>query len=349
MKICLINDTHFGARNDSPIFLAHQELFFQSVFFPYIKQNDVTHVIHLGDLFDRRKYINFNTLQKVNDMFFTPLEELGVHMDVIAGNHDVYFKDTNEINSLHLIARQHKNVSVYDKDPVVINYGGVDIGLVPWISKDNEAAALEFLKTTHAEIIGGHFDIIGFQYMPGIDSHEGLTPKTFKKFEQVWTGHYHGKQSKGNIHYFGTQYEMTWADCNVQKGFHVFDTETGEIEFIQNPNTLFSKIYYDDKLNDYKDFDHKAYEHKYVKIIINNKDDHFKFDRFTDKLQQSSPIDVSIVEDVQMLAEDDYVIEDNQDTMTILDNYIDQMEITSDKNRIKKILRELHTEALAVE
>lgn len=348
MKIALINDTHFGARNDSAVFLSHQELFFKKEFFPYLKAHGITEIIHLGDLFDRRKYINFNTLDRVNKMFFEPLKEMGAHMEIIAGNHDVFFKDTNAINSLTLIAQQHDNITVHDIHPVVKTYGTINIGLVPWISKDNEEECLNFLKKTHADVIGGHFDIVGFEYMPGQMNHEGLQPKTFKRFDAVWSGHFHGKSKNGNIDYLGTQYEMTWADAGYTKGFHVYDTETATLEFVANPHKMFEKIYYDDKKFDYEKFDFKSYDGKYVKTIVVNKDNHFAFDRFIDKLQHSNPVDVSIVEDVQTL-EDDYIVEDTQDTISILDGYIDQMEINADKNKLKKILRELHTEALAVE
>ena len=59
MKYALITDTHFGVRNDSQILLEYQKKFYDEIFFPYLDKNDIKHIVHLGDLVDRRKSINF--------------------------------------------------------------------------------------------------------------------------------------------------------------------------------------------------------------------------------------------------------------------------------------------------
>lgn len=100
MKIAFICDTHFGARNDSPFFLDNALTFFEKQFFPYLKENNITEVIHLGDFFDRRKYVNFNTLSSVRKRFINKFDEENIKLHVTIGNHDTYFRNTNDLNSL---------------------------------------------------------------------------------------------------------------------------------------------------------------------------------------------------------------------------------------------------------
>lgn len=348
MKIAIINDSHFGARNDANVILNAQERFFKNVFFPYLKENQINKVLHLGDLFDRRKYINFKTLQTTEDIFFTPMKEMGLEMDIIPGNHDIYYKDTNRINSIRLLADKFDNVNVYDEKPLVVNYDGTDVALVPWICRENYEESMDFIKNVDAEIIAGHFEIMGFELLPGVKSHEGLTSKTFKRFEQVWSGHYHHRSQQENIFYLGTQYEMTWSDHDQIKGFHVYDTDTDELIFVANPDKIFVKLFYDDEEETYDNVGVDVTD-KFVKVIVLNKTNHFIFDRFLDKIQQQNPFDVQIIDDAHQFDGEDYDINQTMDTMTILENYIDGLEINVDKSRVKKIVRELHTEALSME
>ena len=61
MKTGSLNDTHFGARNDSPAFIKYFNRFYDEIFFPYLQEHNITTLIHLGDVVDRRKFINYNT------------------------------------------------------------------------------------------------------------------------------------------------------------------------------------------------------------------------------------------------------------------------------------------------
>ena len=69
MKIALLNDTHFGCRNDSPAFIKYQNRFYDELFFPYLIENKIDTLIHLGDVVDRRKFINFNTAHNFQPLF----------------------------------------------------------------------------------------------------------------------------------------------------------------------------------------------------------------------------------------------------------------------------------------
>lgn len=346
MKIAVINDTHFGARNDAEIFSEYFYRFIEEVFIPYIDLHDIKTVLHLGDLVDRRKYINFKTLQRLRTRFMKRLEDLGVDVHLILGNHDVFFKNTSELNSVTELFGGLTNLTIYS-EPAVVNFDGLDLGLVPWINRDNHDASLKFLETTTAEIILGHFEIQGFEVYKGIVFDSGLTREPFKRFEAVYSGHFHHKQEKGNITYLGSPFQITFSDLGVTKGFHVFDTETREMERVENPYKMFHKFLYDDVKNDYDTTkDRSQYKNTYVKIVVVNKTKPYIFDRFVDGFDDAGVAHLSIVED---FGADDFGAEDvniELDTMTLIANEIDEMEHLEKPEKLKTLIQALYVEAL---
>ena len=142
---------------------------------------------------------------------------------------------------------------------------------------------------------------------------------------------------------------MTWADCGDPKGFHTFDLETRELEFIPIRYTMFEKIYYDDSKMDYVKSDITKYDKKYVKVFVENRQDYFAFDKFLNRLYKEISVhDLKIVEDFSDLSADfvhDDIVEGAQDTMSLLDKYVDEIETSLDKDRIKSKLKSLYVEA----
>ena len=174
----------------------------------------------------------------------------------------------------------------------------------------------------------------------------------FRRFDTVFSGHFHHKSDDGQIYYLGTPYRITWSDYDDPKGFHIFDTETRELERIINPYTLFTKIYYDDTQEDYNNHDFTQYENKYVKLIVVNKKDLYEFDKFVDKLLMADAYEVKIIEDFSELDASnvsDDIVENTEDTMTLLEKYIDDLDVTLSKDRLKNTMRNLYTEAQDLE
>ena len=285
MKIAILNDTHCGVRNDMVEMSEYQGRFYKEVFFPYLDQNDIKHIIHMGDYFDRRKYINFASLQRNIEHFIKPMQERGITMDLIIGNHDTYYKNTNDVNSPALLLYDQKGVNVIE-EPKVMNYDGLDVAMVPWINNENHANTLTMIENTNAQVCMGHLEVAGFAMNKGIINEHGISKSIFGKFDTVFSGHFHHKSDDGHIFYLGAPYEFYWNDCDDRKGFHVFDTETRELEFIRNPLTMFNKVHYHDQdktLDDIMavDFDH--YKGSYVKLIVHTKTNPYWFDMFVDK------------------------------------------------------------------
>ena len=354
MKIALINDTHFGARSDSQIFANYFFRFFEEQFFPYLKENDITHVLHLGDLVDRRKFINFNTLNMTRKRFLEPLNDMGVKMHIILGNHDTYYKNTNDLNSIReLFGDRYENITIVEQ-PMELMFDDVCIGLVPWINKENEIDCSSFIENTAATIVAGHFELNGYEVIPGLKHQGGMSDTTLKRFEQVWSGHFHQKSGKNNVHYLGTQYQITFSDLHIKKGFHVFDTETRALEFIENPERMFHAINYDDTdpnviTDSLEKDDFTKFKNGQVKIFVHMKKSPYLFDRFMDKLYDAQVNTVTIVEDLtQDDIDEEEVVDMSKDTLTLIMNEIDSMDEVTDKGKLKSIIRELYMESLSL-
>ena len=354
MKVAIITDQHFGARNDSIHFLDYYEKFYSETFFPTLDNNGINTVLILGDTFDRRKYINFYTYKRSREMFFDKLAERNIAVHMLAGNHDTYFKNTNDVNSVDLLLNEYKNINVIDR-PATINVNDTSICMMPWICPENYDNSMLVLENTPANICMGHFEIAGFAMHRGMPSQEGLSRELFKRFDVVFSGHYHHRSTQDNIRYLGNPYELTWQDYNDPRGFHLFDLSDRSLEFVENPNVMFHRITYDDKENSITEINNKdlsKYTGTYVKVVVLNKTNPYLFDKFMANLYNVNPIDITIAEDFADLTEgvDDDMINEAEDTITIINKFVDGIqEEHIDNDKLKTVLKELYVEALNLE
>jgi DNA repair exonuclease SbcCD nuclease subunit len=350
MKVAIITDQHFGARNDSVVFLDYFQKFYDDVFFPTLIEHNIDTVLVLGDTFDRRKYVNFYALQRAKEMFFDRLADRNITVHMLAGNHDTYFKNTNDVNSPDLLLREYTNINVIDH-PATITVDDTQICMMPWICPENYKDSLDTINNTKADICMGHFEIAGFAMYRGMESHDGLSKETFDKFDMVFSGHYHHRSNDGHIYYVGNPYELTWQDYNDPRGFHLFDLGSRKLHFIRNPFSMFSRIEYDDKDTDPIDLDSLDLNGKYVKLVVVNKTDYYKFDRFTQKLYNKGCHDIKVVEDMSEFNEGELADEsiNLEDTLSVLGHYVESVETDMDKEKIKNYMRALYTEAVNIE
>jgi DNA repair exonuclease SbcCD nuclease subunit len=349
MKVAVITDQHFGARNDSVAFLDFFQKFYDNIFFPTLEREKIDTVLILGDTFDRRKYINFYSLHRAREMFFDKLLDLGIRVHMLAGNHDTYYKNKNDVNSPDLLLKDYHNINVISSaENIYID--GVQICMVPWICPENYQESLDTIKNTKADLCMGHFEIAGFSMYRGMESHEGFSKDIFKKFDLVFSGHYHHRSDDSHIYYLGNPYELTWQDYNDPRGFHLFDLQTRGLEFIHNTFTMFSRLEYDDKEKDPIDLDTYDLKDCYVKLVVTNKTDYYKFDKFIQKLYTKGCHEIKIIEDMSEFGDGELSEEINlEDTVSVLSNYIDSLNTDVDKEQIKNFLKSLHTEAINTE
>jgi DNA repair exonuclease SbcCD nuclease subunit len=349
MKVIIITDQHFGARNDSIAFLDFYQKFYDNTFFPTLDASGIDTVLVLGDTFDRRKYVNFYALDRAKKMFFDKLEERGITVYMLAGNHDTYFKNTNEVNSPDLLLAEYNNIEVID-EPKTINVNGFEVCMLPWICPENYTQSLDEIKNTTSTICMGHLEIAGFAMYRGMESHEGFSAETFNKFDLVFSGHYHHRSNDRNIHYLGNPYELTWQDYNDPRGFHLFDFTTRQLDFVENPYRMFERLEYTDKEVEPIDLDQLELKDKYIKLVVLEKTDFYKFDKFIQKLYNKGCHEIKIVEDFSEFQEGEINEEINlEDTVSVLSNYIESIETDVDKEKVKSYMRGLYTEAINIE
>ena len=344
-RIACLTDTHWSARKSSRHLHDYFELFYKNIFFPTLEEQGVEIVVHMGDAFDNRKSIDFWGLDWTRRVVLEPLRKYETHM--IVGNHDIFLRNSTEINAPELLLKDYPNIKTYSS-PTNTKVGGIDMTFIPWICSENYDETLKVIKKSKAKIAMGHLELQGFRVNKHLIMEEhGLDPNIFTKFQKVFSGHYHTRSDNGRIFYLGNPYEMFWTDVNDTRGFHIFDTETLEHTPVNNPYKLFYNIYYED--TPHQMFDVTEYENKIVKVIVRKKSKQKEFDKFIDKLYKIGIQDLKIVENFDIQENEEFVIDEEENTISILNRYIDESECNFDKNVIKGIFQDLYQQSCEIE
>jgi len=344
MKVAIITDTHFGARKGSDHLHNYFEMFYRDVFFPSLEKHQIDTVLHMGDIFDSRKAIDLKSLEWSKRVVFEPLKKY--KFISIIGNHDCYYKDTNYVNSPELLLKAYSNITLYSK-ATQITVGGLDILMLPWINSENFEESKKMIEDSKCKVAMGHLEINGFKATRGHMMETGMDTSVFDKFERVYSGHFHTRSNDGKIYYLGNPYEMFWNDVNDTRGFHIFDTDTLEHTPINNPYKLHYNVYYDD--TNYKLFNTSPYKNKIVKVIVRKKSKIKEFEKFIDKLYASGVQDLKIIENFEIQESEEFDINEDENTLSILNRYIEESEFDLDKNIIKDIFQDLYRQACEVE
>ena len=343
MKVAIITDQHFGARKNSKLFHDYFLKFYNDIFFPTIEERGIKVVVDMGDTFDSRKGIDFAALAWAKNNYYDRLAELGVTVHTIVGNHTAYYKNTNEVNAVDLLLREYKNVIIYS-EPTEVKLGNLPVLFVPWINEENSENTFKSVKDFTGVHAMGHLELNGYPAHRGHIMETGLDGKLFKGFKHVFSGHYHTRSSDGQVHYLGNPYEIYSNDMKDTRGFHIYDTETGELEAVNNPYTMYEVIYYED--TPYQTFDMRSYEGKIVKLIVRKKSNPKKYEKFVDKLLASNIAELNIVE----LASGETVDlnkydPESEDTISILNRYVEESDQQINKSEIQSIIQEVYQEA----
>lgn len=235
-KILMISDIHFGCRGNSEKYLSLIKDFFETTLCEAIKTNGITDVRILGDLFDNRNTLNVRTMNTVMEVFRWYSQHYpDVSFKILLGNHDIYYHNRTDINSIECL-RHMANVQIVDKVEVE-KIGSKKIVMVPWLIPETNNYNT-FTSMTNGEekfdLLLGHFEVRGFEISPGIIDTNGMDTGLFKNFTRVFSGHYHLRDTRGNMTYLGCPYQLTWGDYGNEKGIHIYDIDTEEVTFIKN-------------------------------------------------------------------------------------------------------------------
>jgi len=342
MKVAIITDQHFGCRKNSTLFHDYFLKFYNNVFFPTLEKEGITTVIDMGDTFDSRKGIDFSALSWAKSNYYDNLQQMGIQVHTIVGNHTSYYKNTNEVNAVDLLLREYSNVIVYSK-PTEVKLDKLNVLFIPWINQENEQETLKLISKTSCKCAMGHLELQGFRVNANIVMEHGLDSKLFDKFDRVYSGHYHTRSTNEKVFYLGNPYEIYWNDVNDTRGFHIFDTETLVHTPVNNPYKMFHNIYYED--TPYQTFDVREYENKIVKLIVRKKTDLKKFEKFVDKLYSANIAELKVVENFVIQESEEFEAFESEDTLSILNRYIEESEINLEKSIIQKMIQGIYQEA----
>lgn len=345
MKIAIITDQHFGVRKSDKNFHNYFKKFYDNVFFPTLSERGITQLVDMGDTFDNRKYIDIWALKWAKQNYYDQLSDMGIQVHTVVGNHTAYYKNTNSVNSVDLLMREYENIQVYSEIESVV-LGNLNVLFVPWINSDNRESSIEKIKLSDADVVMGHLELNGFSPYKGHIMTEGMECDVFENYKLVFSGHYHTKSDNGKIYYLGNPYQLYWNDVNDKRGFHIFDTETLELEFIHNPYEMY-------KVVEYEDTPHQMYKYnecfeKYVRLVIKKKTNVKQFEKFFEKLSDARPYELKVIDEIEVGDYEEEVLE-SEGTIAILDRYIDNADIDLNKNQLKSLIQSIYKEASEVE
>ena len=347
MKIAIITDQHFGARKNSKLFHDYFLKFYEDIFFPTLIKEGITTIVDMGDTFDSRKGVDFVSLEWAKNNYFDKLEELGITAHTIIGNHTAYYKNTNDLTGVGLFLREYDNVKIYSEAEEVI-IDKTKFLFVPWINPENREKTFELIEESDSPCVMGHLELNGFMATRGHFMEHGMDSNIFDKFEKVYSGHYHMRSNKENIFYLGNPYEMYWNDVNDrERGFHLFDTDTLVHTPVNNPYQLFHNLYYEDTPHQMLDI--TKYDQKILKVIVRKKSDPKQFEKYIDKLYSSNLAELKIVENFDFTEGEEFEADESEDTISLLNRYIQESEVDLDKSVITEILQDVYREACEVE
>jgi len=213
----LVTDTHLGLQKSADLWHDVTTKLFQEIRDTCVR-NNITTILHLGDFFHERKSINTKTLNVAYNII-RMLEGIDIH--IIAGNHDLFYKDRTKPSSLEAL-EQYDNVHVVYEPTYMPEVNGL---LVPWVFQSID-------MPEGCKYCFGHFELNGFYMNSAFKSEKGMDSNIFSEFESVYTGHFHTPSKQGNIQYLGSPFQQTFHDVGSKRGYYLFEPATNELDFI---------------------------------------------------------------------------------------------------------------------
>lgn len=344
-KVAMVSDIHFGVNKNSELFLNSSIRFFTEEFVPYLRAENISTILILGDVFDNRNNINVKVNDEVYNLFINVLNEFKIY--ILIGNHDIYYKTSNEVHSLKLL-NHLENVEVIDK-VCHIELFGVNTMFCPWVFDYHDQELIKTFEESTADVLFGHFDIVGFALNSTRVSLEGLNSEVFHGFKKVFSGHYHTPSSKKfgktEIVYIGSPYQMTRNDKNETKGFIVLNLDSLRYKRVANTvSTKFIEVEYPE-IPDEKDIAGNIVD---ALISIHKKDMTGNIiDKYVEKIEKMGPAEkVNVV--LNVISENTSDFDNIKNKITsikdLIELYINNDKDIENKDEILKIIMNIYDE-----
>ena len=348
MLIAILTDTHAGVRNSNIFFMNNQRKFYNKVFFPEIDKRGIKVILHGGDALEDRKNLNTLAIKSLCEMYYDECEKRQITQYQILGNHDVFYRNTNDVHSLDIFDKAYQHLNIIH-DTAEIELGGKVFSLMSWINNENLESRLEFIKNTKGDVLLSHLEIKNFEMTAGNVCEHGLDQEILRHIPLVLSGHFHLATQQGNIKYLGNNTQTNRGDLGQKKGFWIIDTDDLSMEFIHNPYDVYNQLYFDNDIN-IMDFDVKPYTDQIVVVYIKSYLDvnQKKLNLYIDKLNRTAH-SVTVQELNQISVDSASVDVDIEaiDTIGIINSYIDSAIDKEDQRpKIKNIMHDLYKDAL---
>ena len=267
-RIIFITDTHLGVRNNSNDWIEIHENYFNNWFIPLCKKiyRPGDCLVHLGDVYDSRQSLNLRVLNLGIEIFesLSSIFKDGIY--IICGNHDIYGKNTNEVNSLKSL-KWIPGVNIFE-EPETINFGPKKVFLMPW-RKDHDAEREVLRSVESHDYMFCHTDLKGLMFNKFVRIEDGLNYDDMDKFERVYSGHIHYSQNFGKMRMLGSPYQLTRSDTDNLKGITVLDLETGYEEYYENTfSPKFIRLTFEKVLNSTPDELNPIFKNNFIDILV---------------------------------------------------------------------------------
>lgn len=295
-NIYLLGDLHLGIKNNSIEWFNTQRKFLIEWFIETIKKGgfnpDTDILIQLGDWHHIRESINIRIDNESEEIFETLSDMFKRGIYIVLGNHDVYYKDRTDINSLKKIPKLYPNIHIFEKPNILnINENSHKFLLAPW--EHNVSKLSESIKKYKkgCDYLLCHADINEFSLNKWTKINGGLDREDLKYFKRIYSGHIHIRQSNGNMTYVGTPYQLDRGDFGNIKGFYKLNVKNDKLieSFIENTiSPRFIKIEAKKMLNMNMNEISKEFDNNFIDILIdNNLAKIFPVNNFIDMIEKS--------------------------------------------------------------
>lgn len=350
-RIWMISDTHFGVRSNSREWMDIIEDYFSNYLIPLLKseyrEGDI--LVHCGDTFDSRNSINLYVMNKGQQIIETLAEIMPVY--IIIGNHDIFMKHTNEVNSMKLF-KHTKNVTVFE-NPQFVNFGAKTGMFLPWIEEHEELREFVQAAKNRADILFCHTDVRGINFNRHVKIEEGNEVDTFAQYKKVYSGHIHYAQQHKNIRMLGTPYQLTRSDAGNTKSVWLLDLETfEESSWVNNYSPKFLRYRLEWLLEQTVETIQKLFNNNFVDILITPQWSlKFPFSTFTESVSGYRKISHIILSEEEASDKtDDSEVDGAAEEISIInliENYINEMAYTDQiKEKLKSVSTGLYYETL---
>lgn len=344
-NVWFISDIHFGIRSNNLDWIEIHKEYFNQFLIPLLKkekkENDILFI--LGDIFDNRQSINVLTQNFAMEIISKLSEIIPIYS--LIGNHDIYYKNTNEVNSVKILSPY---ITKIFEEPEIIQINNLKFGVVPWIeNKSKESQIINEISNDGCSYLLSHTEIQNFKFNSFRNIDFGIDASTLpKNIKKIISGHIHIRQDSKNVLFVGSPLALNRGDIGNKKGIYRLDLSDEKFKFYENNiSPVFIQIYYDEFKEMTLETFLKTIKNNFVDIKIPSEfASVFPVQRIVDLVIDKSRnirfdiINNDLVKGVDFLS-DDNINDKDFNILNLLKEYVIKMDY--EKSMKKDIFREL--------